>query len=88
MQRKGRSPTHRALHVDGDVQHIRRLPCQIQPQSAGGALQAPVFPGIPLLKDPGQVLRGNANARVADVQGILLYADGDASPRRRILNGI
>ena len=69
------------------MQQRRRLSRQIQPQSAGGPLQTPVLPGVPLLKDPRQVLRGDADARVRNVQAVTLQPDGNAS-LRGVLDGV
>ena len=53
-------------------------PAQIQPDAAGPLIRSAVASGIPVLQNPGQVLRSNADARIPDAQPLLrLYRNGD-----------
>ena len=62
------------------TQILTDAPAQIQSNAAGPLVPAAVDARIPVFKDSGQVLRGNADTRVRNSQGRpRLLINGDAA---------
>ena len=68
------------------AQVLADSPAKVQPKAAGLLIAAPVIARIPLLKNPGQILRRNANARVPDTEDFgISHLNGNDASRRRVL---
>lgn len=69
------------LDGDGMAQLAEGAAAEVQADAGGALVRPPLLPGVALLKDPGQILRGDAQAGVFNDQGLgFLQADGDAAP--------
>ena len=75
--------------VDGVAQELGHPPAEIEADAGGLFVHAAVVAGVALVKDPGQVLRGDADAGVRDDQGLLRRAkDADLPAGRGVFQGV
>ena len=70
------------------AQIVTDPPAQVQSQTAGFLVGSAVAAGIALFKNPGQILRADADARIPNAQGGgFLQLNGYGSPER-VFHGV